>query len=112
MSPQVLGWSTPTARVEHRCQLCGRTVRKGERYDRQRIIGDDGPYVFKSCAHCQAVLKITDIMDWADDDYGYTMDTFDCWEPRSVADLRLKVGWRRNWERADGTLWDVPERAA
>lgn len=104
--PLVLGDETPTARKEHRCQLCERTIRPGEKYHRQRNIGDDGPYVFKNCAHCQTMLPLID-WDWGD---GYTYDEFDSWWPErgSVEQWRLKVGWRRRWTHRDGTLYPVP----
>jgi hypothetical protein len=74
--PLVLASENPVARKEHRCQLCNRTIEPGERYNRQRNIGDDGPYVFKACAHCHAYVRLADIAGYCDD--GYTAD--DVWE--------------------------------
>lgn len=100
----VLGDETPVARKEHVCQLCGRKIRPGEQYHRQRNIGDDGPYVFKNCAHCQAMLPRVDYDEW----FGYTEEEFWEFEPETISDLRMKVQHRRKWTRRDGTLYPIP----
>jgi hypothetical protein len=55
MSATVLDDATPTARKQHFCDQCLRAIEPGETYRRQRVITDDGPDVWKTCAHCQAV---------------------------------------------------------
>lgn len=107
----LLATENPVARKEHTCSLCGRTIQPGERYSRQRCIGDDGPYVFKDCAHCHALVKVLNEVegDWYDTDFGYSMYDVAEFEPSTIRTARLKVMWRRQWRRRDGALYPVPE---
>lgn len=113
MSVTVIASENPVARKEHQCALCGRTIRPGERYNRQRNVWDGDPYVFKSCAHCHWLVtkgcpdSLREFIDWADE--GYTTDTIWDWEPSTVAEARLLVGFRRKWTRRDGSLYPVPD---
>jgi hypothetical protein len=108
--PLVLASENPVARKEHRCQLCNRTIEPGERYNRQRNIGDDGPYASKACAHCDALATLSTVAEWAwwNSD-GYTMDDFIEWEPTTVREARWRAQYRRKWRRRDGALYPVPE---
>lgn len=109
MSPIVLASENHVARKQHRCELCGRTIEPGERYNRQRNIGDNGPCVFKSCAHCEALVTLTTATE--DADYwgeGYTTDDIWEWQPGNIWEARLRAQWRRRWRRRDGSLYDVP----
>jgi hypothetical protein len=110
MSPVVLASENPVARVEHGCQLCGRTIEPGERYNRQRNIGDDGPYVFKACAHCNAYVRLTDLSSWCDD--GYTIDDVYEYEPCTMREARWRAQHRRKWRRRDGSLYPIPGGAS
>lgn len=107
MSPLVLASDWPVARIEHHCQLCGRTIQPGEKYNRQRNVGDDGPYVFKACAHCHAYVKLAGIADWCDD--GYTADDVWEYEPGDMTEARWRAQHRRKWMRRDGALYPIPE---
>lgn len=101
----------PVARVEHTCSLCGRTIAQGETYRRCRLIGDDGPYTFKECAHCRAFMDLTTVVEaaisWGE---GYSTDDFCEWEPDDFQGARWQVQWKRQWRRRDGALYPVPER--
>lgn len=107
----VLASEHPVARKEHECSLCHRTIRPGERYNRQRSIGDDGPYVFKDCAHCEALVKALndDEGDWFDYYEGYTEWDVAEFEPTTMRTARLKVMWKRQWRRRDGALYPIPD---
>ncbi len=109
MSIQVLHSETPVARKAHQCSLCYRTIEPGEKYDRQHSVFDGRAYAFKSCAHCQALVDIIgwDRLSW--DDEGYSADSISEFEPASVAEARLIVGWRHKWRHRSGDLWAVPE---
>jgi hypothetical protein len=107
----VLGETTnPVARRDHRCQLCSREIQSGERYNRQRNIGDDGPYVFKACAHCTAMVKVLNEIegDWYDDWEGYSYTDLLEFDPSAIYTARLRVMFRRGWRRRDGSLYPVP----
>lgn len=102
--------SHPTARQEHTCDDCGRTIRPGETY--RRGAGMDGAraWTWKECAHCEVLAEWLCRLGLDDDDEGYGPDTFDGWEPVTVDELRLKANWRRKWTRRDGALVSVPTR--
>lgn len=105
MSPQVLSDKTPTARKEHWCNLCSRVIRVGEKYHSQSNLSNGGFYVFKDCAHCRAMWMLCGIEDDGD---GVTTESFVDFEPPDIPELRMKVLWLKKWQRADGTLYDVP----
>ena len=94
----------PTARAEHRCEDCGRTIRRGERY--RRGFGADGgtAWTWKECEHCHWLIQIIEWYPWE----GYGPETFIDWEPETLARLRLKALWRKRWTCADGSLYPVP----
>ena len=102
-----------SARSEHICSLCGRTIRAGESYRKARIIGDD-PYTWKQCAHCTALLTVAcpdslrEDIEWAIDCDGYNDDTIYEWEPIGPAEKRLKFRFQRRWSSLDGYLYPVP----
>jgi hypothetical protein len=103
----VLASETPLARKEHRCHLCFRTIESGEQYNRQRNIGDDGPYVFKACAHCHAyVQQIINALDYYGE--GYTAEDLIEYEPGSITEARWRAQYRRKWRRRDGGLYSTP----
>lgn len=108
-----LASDNPRARVEHVCQLCYRKIQPGEKYNRQRNIGDDGPYVFKACAHCHALAKVSTVIDNAlDYSEGYTADDFVEWEPTTILEARWRAQYRRKWRRRDGELYPIPTAPA
>lgn len=111
MSMTMIANEHPVARKEHECSLCHRTIQPGERYNRQRSVGDDGPYVFKDCAHCEAMVKILndDEGDWYDTWEGFTAWDVAELEPTSIRTARLKVMYHRRWRRRDGALYPVPD---
>ncbi len=111
MSGEVIADERPTARKAHRCDLCDRAIEPGESYRRCWIIGDDGPYTFKECAHCSACVTLSTVTETAH--YygeGYSSDDFANWEPGTVWEARLRAQWRRKWRRRDGALFPVPTR--
>jgi len=97
--------TTPTARKEHRCDTCGRTIRVGEKYVKGAGF-DDTAWTWKDCRHCRAMMDARWVEIVWDDD-GYDLDTIREWEPQTVAALRVKAHWCRQWTRRDGSLVDV-----
>lgn len=95
-----------TARKEHRCTDCGRTIRPGETY-RRGVNFDGGAWTWKDCRHCDYVLRKYDIA-W---DGEYSPDTFVEWAGDGFQDLteaRLQAGYRKRWTTAGGNLWPLP----
>lgn len=96
------------ARTAHRCQLCLRVIYPGETYTYQTIVGDDGIYVWKNCAHCEQLMLFLWVVDpWLFDE-GITWHDVSGWQPDSIAQMRWKVYWQNEWRRPDGTLREVP----
>ena len=106
-----LGFTSPRARLAHQCELCNRTIDAGEVYGRWRMIGDDGPYVWKECAHCRALLALYRSEIVYDDSEGYGWDSVADWEPSTAAGVAAQVGWRMRWRTGDGHLLPLPEAA-
>ena len=98
--------TNPKARAPHRCDLCNRTIRPGETYLRGAGLDGSCAWTWRECAHCDAIRDVTRVT--SDDEYDY--NTIAEWEPRSLGQCRLKVLWRRQWQRADGSLYPVPEQ--
>lgn len=101
-------WAKPKARKEHTCELCGRTIRIGENYHRYDGIYEDRAMAWKECQHCAAAIREFGIEGWED---GVGPDDMHEWEPRNVTELRNKVYYRRRWQRPNGDLYPLPERA-
>ena len=97
----------PVARKEHRCSLCTRTIRPGEKY-RRGVTLDGAAWTFKECLHCRAVMDLTDATGGESE---YYFDVLGEWEPHGVTEMRWKVQWARSWERRDGGLYPVPTSA-
>lgn len=47
--------SHPTARKEHKCGECGRTIKKGEIYEYMKCKLDDEWVNFKTCKQCEQI---------------------------------------------------------
>lgn len=104
----ILWESTPKARKLHLCSCCGRFINRGEEYDRARILGDDGPYTWKQCAHCCAFMWLY-VGDIAYDLHeGYTTEDIQEWEPATPEAREHKRRWAVGW-RHGGDLYPVPE---
>ena len=102
--------STPKARSCHMCDFCYRTIEPGETYTRTVSV-QDCICVWKSCTHCEAMIRICDIEEWNLGD-GIDRDHFVDLEVRDIFEARCKVMWHRKWRRKDGTLYPIPERKA
>ena len=57
MSVLVLEETAPLARKPHFCGVCFGTIGVGDHYLRQRNVGDDGAYTFKSHNLCWAAWR-------------------------------------------------------
>lgn len=68
-----IGWSFPRAKKIHICNLCGRNILPGEKYERQFNKEDGEVYTFKCCKECNLIYneiyKYVDPWDDMDEDY-------------------------------------------
>lgn len=99
--------TSPRARVPHRCDLCGRTIRPGETYRRCAVFDEGTAWTWRECAHCDSVREIA-LVEVYGSEYGEGLIAQ--WEPREIHHLRLKAMWRRKWIRHDGSLYPVPAK--
>ena len=97
-----------TARKSHICHLCRRQIEPGERYRHQRNKESGDIWTWRNCAHCDELLNHL-LRHGYDDDWGITSDSVSEWEPESIAEMRLKVGWKRKWRHRDGSLYAMEE---
>lgn len=95
-----------TARKPHDCKLCRRQIEPGERYRHQRNKDYGDIWTWRNCIHCDELLNLLSRRGY-DDDYGITFEVVCEWEPESIAEARLKVGWDRKWRHRDGSLYQV-----
>lgn len=103
-----IAFTKPKARTEHTCSLCSRIIEPGETYYRHRMISDDGPYVWKQCAHCSAIIRIYGndfVWDWHE---GYGPDDVQEWEPVTESGKQARADWGARWRGPDGALVPVP----
>ena len=63
------------ARKQHKCDWCGKTISKGEEYERQKYKYDGEFYEWH--AHLACCRVVSAIWDYADPDEGMSSDEFD-----------------------------------
>lgn len=107
----VLHEGNPTARKQHTCSECGRTIRVGETYENACLLYDGTKSTSKTCVHCQEVRRWLsrecggwcyggveeDIAEHAHEGYGWPV-------------ARMAVGMRTHWTRRDGNLLPLPKQ--
>lgn len=103
--------TTQTARKQHQCESCRRTIEPGETYDKYTAI-DPGEFTtYKECAHCNALAILWRLFSWTYAE-GYDYDTFADFgrdaARDTMRDARWYVQWTRQWRRRDGTLYPIP----
>lgn len=96
----------PTARKQHRCEMCLRIIEPGERYLRGSGMDGSSAWTWKECAHCEAMRIIWDISDGEE----YNGEMFYEWsrECESLAQLRHAASYRMQWRTRRGTLLPIP----
>lgn len=95
----------PKARKPHRCMMCYRTIDPGETYRRGAGMDGSTAWTWIECAHCAAFVRVAFSCYW-DESYDETL-LID-YEPRSIAEARVKAQYRRKWRRLDGTTYPLP----
>jgi hypothetical protein len=98
----------PRARKPHRCSLCWRWIRAGETYRRGAGMDGSTAWTWKECAHCEALIPLVtaEVNPWGEE---YDASVVSDWDPATVAHLRLKVLFLRQWTDRDGHLYPIPE---
>lgn len=102
-----LSETTRTSRGKVRCNLCGRRIDKGERYDETTNVYDGRVYRWRDCSHCIAFRTLTTLGDylyevasWSGDGYG--PDSVAEFEPGTRFECVLKAQWERGWRNYGG----------
>lgn len=100
------------AKKDHTCDECGRFIRPGERYNRERGKFDGEMFIHKTCQHCVIAVEWMNATcggfvygeveeelreHWCEDS-GY--------RTRELA--RLIYGMGRNWQARKGGLMPIP----
>lgn len=100
-----------TARKDHKCHECKRTIKAGEKYHTEAHFYE-GFVRHKTCAHCMVARG------WLSDECGgwvfggvYEDMREHCnYGQYPIGVYRLAVGMRRRWARPDGSLRPLPAR--
>lgn len=91
----------------HDCSLCGREIEPGEQYRRTKILGDDGLYTFKECAHCRAFCALYGDEFTFDSFEGYTDVDVAEWEPTTPEAIELRRRFLIRWTHGRD-LYPIP----
>jgi RNase P subunit RPR2 len=99
---QELDTATPTARKEHRCDECRRTISPGETYERFTGIQEGELVTSKTCAHCLRARQwlFRQCSGWVFSEVLEELEEHWQEEPdlRSRELARFIVGMRRQWQ--------------
>jgi hypothetical protein len=104
----------PTARRQHRCDECNRTIEQGERYSRTAAVWDGDFFTNVACLHCEAARMIVNRSDsyYYETYYGGLGEWLNEMGHEALWSLRLLVGVRARWRYQSGALMPVPEFAS
>lgn len=100
-----------TARKEHTCHECFRTIRAGESYRNESYTFDGTAVTHKTCRHCDVVR------DWLNGEcggflYGGIEEDIQEHAESGYYPVQIKlmaVGMSRNWTTKRGALWRIPK---
>lgn len=96
----------PRARKSHACETCCRVIQPGETYMRGSGYGSGEAYTWKECAHCEKYVELV-ARRLGEDEYSF--DSIAEWdEPKSIAEARVLVQFRRKWRNRAGDLYPIP----
>lgn len=107
----------PTARVEHKCEECGRTIAPGEIYERTAAVWEGEFFTSVACAHCGAARRIVNTADdcYSEGYYGGLWEWLDELGFEFEAETgipRLAACIRARWRYQSGQLMPIPEVSA
>jgi hypothetical protein len=95
--PEFSSDRTLTARKEHKCVECGRSIGVGERYRRSFMKQDGAVYDAKTCAHCDVACSwlVANCNGYI---YEAVIEDFQEHATPCMPMLRIVVGARRQWK--------------
>lgn len=97
----------PRAAFAHRCGECGRTIERGEQYERATGICDGYFFTAKTCLHCAVAREWLRVIcsSWLYGAVGEDLGEHRYEDPYcTVGLLRLIVGMGRRWRYRDGLV--------
>jgi len=114
---EMLRSTDPTARKEHRCAECGRTIGVGEQYRNEVYVFDGEMSTHKTCRHCLLIARPWLLHNCDGFIYGAVYEDIFEHFPDGSEDTpmnvgRILVGMRRKWRRRDGSLMPIPAGAS
>lgn len=95
-----------TARKDHKCGECWRTINKGEKYYATSGVGEDGFFSTKTCSHCKIAQEwLTKqcrgfCYGMVEEDIREHLSDHSYQSPLSLG--KIAVGIKRKWQRYDG----------
>ena len=102
------------ARKDHRCNECGRVIKRGETYRYFSGEHDGSIYTSKMCAHCQSAASLLQkecdgyLLEAVEEDLSEHIHELLPW---SMAAARFVIAMRRQWQRFDKAgLMPVPRK--
>ncbi|GAB3622564.1 hypothetical protein GCM10027418_06460 [Mariniluteicoccus endophyticus] len=96
-------WTSPTARIRHRCMMCRRVILPGEPYQRMAGLDRGEAWTYKACDHCYRVASAWSRLHWEDE-----WDDEAVFEWLEEDDPALWVSMRAGWRYPDGELLPLP----
>lgn len=108
-------WTTEKRKAakKHYCNMCGRTISKGEKYSHGKGLYDGLWSVWDECLHCNTMLIVWEDGITGGDGYEEldTENAVSGWVSDlsySIDELRAKAGFKKKWRTAQGNLWPLP----
>lgn len=92
---QILKQIYPTARVPHRCDLCGGVINSGEKYERTTVSDDGRVSDSVTHIHCSKLINMLDMDEYYE---GVLIEDYECAIQDYVSD-----------NHCDDPQWDIKD---
>ena len=110
MSDHYVTATWPTARKEHTCHMCSRTIGKGETYRRQGYVFDGRRSHTKVCEQCAYFAEALFKSGFESEEGGWAyLPELDSGEVAYCGFSKPHDLYRHKWRRYDGHLYTVSE---
>lgn len=98
-----------TAKKEHRCSFCGKTIVPGERYRNQFIADGGDSYTWKSCLPCERFVEKFNVQEGCWDEGITQMDfqdsVIELWrEQFPLEDVKQTKTWQKVLRLLEGKI--------